>query len=145
MTKYKISNLFDIIMEIVGKCCSTHCQGSYTKDIQGHVFKQYQNIWKKESFGYLLSQEIKYQTIKILCFVKSTGQQIFGKLFIMWKNDQEIPPFCVKITMLGTWQWYCPLMKSRLRFEAVFYQSNIVRYIEFAWCMWLVCQLYCGY
>ena len=30
------------------KCCATYCQGNYTKDKQGKVFRQYQTIWKKE-------------------------------------------------------------------------------------------------
>ena len=44
VTKYKISNLFDIIIKIVKKCCATHCQGNYTKDKQGRVFRQYESI-----------------------------------------------------------------------------------------------------
>ena len=47
VTKFKISNLFDIIIKIV-KCCATYCQGNYTKDKQGKAFRQYQTIWKKE-------------------------------------------------------------------------------------------------
>ena len=56
MTKCKVSNLFDIFIKIVKKCCATHFQGNYTKDKQGKAFRQYQNISEKESFGHLLSQ-----------------------------------------------------------------------------------------
>ena len=44
VTKYKISNLSCIIIKIVKKCCAINCQGNYTKDKQGKVFRQYQKI-----------------------------------------------------------------------------------------------------
>ena len=79
-----------VIVKVVKKCCATHCQGNYTKDKQGKVFRQYR---KKESLGFLLSQEMTYQAIKILRFVKRTDQQIIQKLFIMGKNYHAIPSF----------------------------------------------------
>ena len=45
-----------VIIKVVKKCCATHCQGNYTKDKQGKVFRQYRKVWKKESFGCLLYQ-----------------------------------------------------------------------------------------
>ena len=40
--KYKITNLFDIIIKsklaMVKNCCVTNCQGSHTKDKQENVF-----------------------------------------------------------------------------------------------------------
>ena len=70
--------------------CYTLPRKNYTKDKQGKVTRQYQKIWKKENFGYLLSQKITCQVVKILWFVKSTGQQIIQKLFIMGRKDHEI-------------------------------------------------------
>ena len=73
MTKYKVSNLFDIIIKIVKKCCATHFQGNYTKISKEKLLDNTKISQRKKALVicYLKDSEID---LKILRFVKSAGQ-----------------------------------------------------------------------
>ena len=75
---------------MVSKYRVTNCQGNILIYKQVNVSKLYQKISKKTKLCFsFLSQEITHQTIKMMWFMKSTGQQIIQNLFIMEKSNQK--------------------------------------------------------
>ena len=84
---------------MVKKLCVRNCQGNYAKDKQIKVFRLPEDLKERKPWLSVIPRDnIPDHKDTVVCKEHWTSQQIIQKLFIMGKNDQEIPRqffFCV--------------------------------------------------